>query len=117
MPTPEQLENRKTWVTALRSGAYQQGRARLKTVYPDGTAEYCCLGVFAECMNVPKVAGCEETYEFDGEYEKNYLLPEYWFTEMLGFTDQSFFTKLNDDDGRSFSEIATVITVLTEAGK
>lgn len=34
---------REDWVTALRSGKYQQGRGRLK----EGT-DYCCLGVLCD---------------------------------------------------------------------
>ena len=32
----------------LRSGKYKQGHRRLKVMLPDGTFEYCCLGVLCE---------------------------------------------------------------------
>lgn len=37
---------KKTWVKALRSGRYEQGRGRLVTVdHTTGKKGYCCLGV------------------------------------------------------------------------
>lgn len=36
------------WVAALRSGDYTQGRDRLVTINPDGSKEYCCLGVLCD---------------------------------------------------------------------
>lgn len=35
------------WLTALRSGDYEQGRAHLALITPEG-AEYCCLGVLCD---------------------------------------------------------------------
>lgn len=43
MPTSEQLEHRKKWVEALRSGKYKQG-----TAYLCRNGQYCCLGVACE---------------------------------------------------------------------
>lgn len=36
------------WLEALRSGRYQQGRGRLRTANPDGSSNYCCLGVLCD---------------------------------------------------------------------
>lgn len=36
------------WLTALRSGEYEQGQERLHRNYGDGRNEYCCLGVLCE---------------------------------------------------------------------
>jgi hypothetical protein len=45
MITQAQLDD---WLAALRSGEYEQGQRRLRREYPDGTTEYCCLGVLAD---------------------------------------------------------------------
>ena len=42
--TPEQIENRKRWIAALRSGKYKQGTAQLR----NSKDEFCCLGVLAD---------------------------------------------------------------------
>lgn len=36
------------WLEALRSGRYQQGRGRLRTVDMVGENRYCCLGVLCD---------------------------------------------------------------------
>ena len=38
-------EVKELWLTALRSGEYQQGKGYLKLDYPNGSVGYCCLGV------------------------------------------------------------------------
>lgn len=40
-------EVKETWVGALESGEFTQGRRKLATITPDGV-EYCCLGVLCE---------------------------------------------------------------------
>lgn len=36
------------WLAKLRSKEVKQGRERLKGIMPDGTAEFCCLGVLCD---------------------------------------------------------------------
>ena len=38
-------EYQQALLVALRSGEYKQGRGAIKAVFPDGHAEYCCIGV------------------------------------------------------------------------
>ncbi len=40
------------WITALRSGKYEQGARNLKTIYSNGE-EYCCLGILCELRTIP----------------------------------------------------------------
>lgn len=39
---------KQTWLTALRSGNYVQGRERLVDLGTDGSKKYCCLGVLCD---------------------------------------------------------------------
>jgi hypothetical protein len=49
--TKEQVENRKKWVQALRSGKYRQGSGTLRR-WVDGTeTAYCCLGVACDVLD------------------------------------------------------------------
>jgi hypothetical protein len=36
------------WVTALRSGKYEQGQGQLATLYTNHNTKYCCLGVLCD---------------------------------------------------------------------
>ena len=40
------------WVEALRSGNYEQGKGRLKSL----TGQYCCLGVYCELYRPKDIA-------------------------------------------------------------
>lgn len=44
-------ELRTKWISALRSGKYQQGRLRLKSEKEEGVICYCCLGVLADVID------------------------------------------------------------------
>jgi hypothetical protein len=54
---------KKKWVTALRSGEYEQGKDHLVTVDQDGTERFCCLGVLC---NLSTEAGYGEWSEMNG---------------------------------------------------
>lgn len=41
-------EHFEAWMTALRSGEYEQGKGALQTVGKDGKATFCCWGVFCD---------------------------------------------------------------------
>ena len=45
------LEFKRKWVEALRSGQYKQGKLRL---YDSSTDSYCCLGVACHIQDIPK---------------------------------------------------------------
>lgn len=62
-----------TWVAALRSGKYEQGRLSLCSA--DG--QFCCLGVLAEITDVP-IMGAEERNNtgFADESGDVYMFPK-----------------------------------------
>jgi hypothetical protein len=47
------------WVTALRSGKYEQGQSQLATLYTKHNTKYCCLGVL--CNIHPDVRAVKRT--------------------------------------------------------
>ena len=68
---------KEAWVNALRSGKYEQGSERLRSV-----SGYCCLGVL--CDIYAKETNTE--WEFRGNEETNLQPMDYWY-----FDDQSEF--------------------------
>lgn len=93
---PEQKEK---WLTALRSGEYQQGSNKLRT--DDG--KYCCLGVFAVCNNIP-IDKSGIAILLNNEYQGYGL-----FNELMGEDTVDVLWKMNDKAGKSFLEIADYI--------
>ena len=75
------------WVEALRSGEYKQCAGFLENTE---LKEHCCLGVL--CV----VAGKEPDH-----------LAYAWLKQATG--DYGPFVMMNDDDGKSFAEIADYI--------
>lgn len=107
------------WLTALRSGEYEQGTGYLKK-----GNQYCCLGVLCD---LAVKAGVIEAPELDGDIDRVYLydgnlgsLPNpvmKWsgvseggmLPEGVEVRGQSQLWKLNDSEGMTFQEIADVI--------
>lgn len=75
------------WIKALRSRKFKQGQQLL---HHEGSNEYCCLGVLCAVAGKPLDA---ESYT--------------WLTAVT--KDYGPFVKMNDDDGKSFKEIASYI--------
>lgn len=111
--------NAKKWIAALRSGDYKQGLGALCQTYADGDCRYCCLGVACEVAiksGVPiEVSGCtyrsSSLINFDGHL---FNLPESvreWLglNSVFGSTSDTTLTMLNDQERKSFSEIADFI--------
>ena len=42
------------WITALQSGEFKKGKGYLCQTTEHGTDEYCCLGVLASILGVPR---------------------------------------------------------------
>jgi hypothetical protein len=85
------VEIKTQWLVALRSGEYRQGLYYL--VNED--CERCCLGVLCAVLGVE-----------DRLIEHN---DQRWPAELrrvIGNTDALRLTRMNDDDGKSFAEIA-----------
>lgn len=110
------------WAEALRSGKYKQGRRALKRKSKGGVVRHCCLGVLCELyqqehktkLKVKTEAGCEELpgeiFTFDGN---DAGLPEKvmrWsgVRDDLGAIEGCSLSEENDD-GRSFKQIAKII--------
>jgi hypothetical protein len=110
------------WLSALRSGEYQQGAGRLKIVGEDGEKpSYCCLGVLTD---LAAKAGVVEWYDLnslggvreDEGYIETGVLPvavQYWAGlpgNNVGTysSETKVLTELNDD-GVDFEEIANII--------
>lgn len=117
----EQLEARKTWIAALRSGKYTQAKGRLEE-----NGKFCCLGVacdlFAERVGLTVDTYDSASHNLKGlkRYDMScYELPAK-IVELLGLfsnngkfysddTSQLFLTDLNDKGNKSFAEIADII--------
>jgi hypothetical protein len=63
---------KEAWVNALRSGKYEQGSERLRSV-----SGYCCLGVL--CDIYAKEHNTE--WKFNGNEETNLQPMDYWYYE------------------------------------
>ncbi len=86
------------WVKALRSGAYVQGQEILRR----GDGARCCLGVLCEVAWLP-LSDNGNSVLVDGENEGYGPI-----RRVLG-TDDKPFIKMNDQEGKSFAEIADYI--------
>lgn len=124
VPTPEQLERLKTWVAALRSGKYTQGRYFLKQ-----GKTHCCLGVACDVYaqankkDVDDLLGDElhsDTTEIPQEVADYFglancppsSLPNNLCTYDAMMTHTIYtavLSKLNDGLGYTFEQIAKVI--------
>lgn len=96
------------WVAALRSGKYQQCTAQLKD-----SGSYCCLGVLAEELGalvphpVTGTMGCAPLH--GGPPSTSNLSPELACAVGLRQTETCLLIAMNDDDGKTFPEIADYI--------
>lgn len=88
-------EQHSRWLEALRSGAYSQGKWRLRSI----DNKFCCLGVLADVMDPNAwLKNCEEFY-WKGH---RFRVPEFTLSLMV----QSDLEQANDNEGKSFLEIA-----------
>jgi hypothetical protein len=102
---------RDEWVKALRSGKYDQ---TTETLEKDGA--YCCLGVLCVVagQDIPDDANDLDSYEYEsGEDDEDEIL----LFDMRPFRDQcglgtapdslqNKLVKMNDDENKTFAEIA-----------
>jgi len=127
---------KKKWIEALRSGEYKQGRESLKTTNEhNNDSYYCCLGVLCDIHSrgtntvwsghpnypVSNYLGCEAflphtVIRWAGLEDKVRLVvpyPDDCVENNVDITlpngQQTSATKLNDDMGLSFVEIADII--------
>lgn len=100
--TPEILEARKSWIAALRSGTYNQGRRNL---FNPEKKTYCCLGVLMTHLGSPELLN---------DHIKGY-------GNITSFVEESIRKKVDlsdrvagvlagfNDVGGSFGEIADIL--------
>lgn len=92
------------WLNALRSGKYKQGYDVLV-----GPTQHCCLGVLCETQGISKVDNVFQ-FEIGEEDEPNIYIGSlpYSLLDKFGLTkdQQNHLIKMNDDDGRTFDQIA-----------
>lgn len=133
--TEEQKNNRKLWVKALRSGKFYQTACLLKrNIYltngiemgyssdgvDTGKIGYCCLGVYCEIKNLessrviePQLYSDYFKFNFkvfgDDEMISNFLSPK--ARESLGLSENEMriLSRWNDDENKTFGEIADLI--------
>lgn len=97
------------WAAALRSGKYLQGAGQLFRNSPsDGNPEYCCLGVLGCLLELP-INGHGEQFEGTADDDDSATYPKLFHKAGLDTTEQSKFIRMNDNEHKSFEQIATYI--------
>jgi hypothetical protein len=111
MSNQEQLELRRKWLEALRSGEFQQGTGALKRKIGSDRFEYCCLGVLCEITGDRDgwQVVMANTYSF--HRVNGYLAPDIRKAVGLRYGDGQLpggesLVQINDDRQMSFAEIA-----------
>lgn len=107
-------EIKQKWVKALRSGKYKQTRSKLKST----NGRFCCLGVLCDIYAKENGLRCSRHNDVAmGIFDSLELLPD----EIKDWADvdndpilylkegTKTLTCLNDEDGKSFKEIADLI--------
>lgn len=107
------------WIAALRDGTYAQTQGYLHNEHG-----FCCLGVLCDVVADSRGAEWRFTtryngekvfnYYKDGEYKGQFSLPE----GFEGLTEEQItrLWKMNDEEGKTFSEIADWIESNIETG-
>jgi hypothetical protein len=94
------------WLKALRSGRYEQGRS-----YINSQGRFCCLGVLCDVAGIqwsePDESGDRKS--LDGTTDYCNLTEKGCAIFGLRIKDVAALTRMNDSEGKSFSEIADYI--------
>jgi len=103
------------WVTALKSGQYQQGHYKLK-YEKDGQFYYCCLGVLCEVLEIPSAVCCDDDRNGHKIYRfgiDDKVLPPQICDRLkigpTGMNSESNSLAYKNDEGSTFLEIANFI--------
>lgn len=109
--------NQTKWLEALESGEYKQGFNALCRVYPDGTVEYCCLGVANELFSKKqtKIKDCSNGYVKG--WDDDFAFAAKDTTRKLALYSKEGHDKtgsgvtiaMKNDDEKTFKEIAAMI--------
>ena len=102
---------KKRWIKALRSGKYEQGKGALRRPALRGNraAEFCCLGVLCEVLELPRVY---TGYKNPETKRIHYVGLDPELLDKVGLTgkQQALLMHLNDAEGKTFQEIAAYIS-------
>lgn len=119
---------KEAWLEALRSGEYEQGTGKLQS----REGEFCCLGVLCDLAVKAGVIPPPEADEESGSYhygeDAAFALPPEEVLAWAGLEQPSpevavegtdgrwtyELVTLNDNDGYTFAEIATVVEAQPE---
>lgn len=90
------------WCAALRSGKYKQCTSRLKV-----DTAYCCLGVLGEVVCGLPIGDAYPLFYLTMDDWLSLGFPAYCTNELGEVRDtQKFLAEMNDEEGKSFAEIA-----------
>lgn len=109
------LELKRKWVAALCSGKYKQGSGYLRQVDEQTEQlQYCCLGVLADVMgreweNGTRWSDSISNLVGEGENRDDTGTRDRELNELLGYDTVSTLAWMNDDDHKSFNDIAKYI--------
>lgn len=100
---------KRAWIDALRSGEYTQGTTYLKRYWEkSGTTTHCCLGVLCVVGKVkqhkPDSLG-RVAFDGDNVHLTKALAKKFGLDQSV----QEELMTMNDQDGKSFAEIADYI--------
>lgn len=108
-------EFKKVWVEALRSGEFEQGRGRLR----NSEGGYCCLGVACVAWSralLPTIIledrpDLESQMKVTFEGSSNFITTPSSIDKAVGLeaTATNELILMNDEQGKSFAEIADYI--------
>lgn len=94
---------RDDWCAALRSGKYKQGEGLLRSA----NDEYCCLGVLCDVDGAEWDLSGLGFYRADPTHGATALLTQHFRSRAhLSRDTEAALTNLNDEEGKTFSEIA-----------
>jgi hypothetical protein len=108
MSEPKKMapEWKQKWIEALRSGKYEQGESRLRSVEDC----YCCLGVLCDLVDpngwLPATGGT--CYDHISQYASGYPTGNVYNAAELDPQVAGVLANMNDT-GKSFEEIASYI--------
>lgn len=109
--TPQQRANMTTWIEALESGQYKQGKHSLR----DLEDNYCCMGVACNLFKLPNQEWIKEVRAYalytktdTGEYDymSRGTMPDVICALLDPAINMGELVSMNDLDGRNFLEIA-----------
>lgn len=128
IPTKEEYKKRRDlWYQALRSGKFARGEGYLCNITQEGLAQFCCLGVACEVYSDHSGSPLErddvnefgfgvQGYKTKRELYYTQYLPDdviEWFgfnAEDPGFMLSIGLVELNDENHKSFVEIADIVS-------